>query len=294
VSNPRSVHGVSDFVSQTASIAQQFAIAHQRFTSAEIQSRFSAFQLQDSTSGYLEPEGGYLRPERCIEAQLSLAQRQGAMLQMNEQVIEWQSEGSSVVVRTDKATYHAEKIIVTAGPWMNDLVPGFTDKIKVYRQVLYWFELESQAWYERYRDMPVYVWIFGPQNGDMVYGFPAVDGLRGGLKLAAEDYSVTTTPQTLNREVSQAEIASFYARYVQPNFKGLTSKSLQAQACMYTVTPQHKFLIDFHPQHPNVLVASPCSGHGFKHSAAIGEMLAQLATTGRSVIDAKPFGFEYL
>jgi sarcosine oxidase len=67
---------------------------------------------------------------------------------------------------------------------------------------------------------------------------------------------------------------------------------VKAVSCLYTVTPDHKFVIDIHPEFPQAIVASPCSGHGFKHSAAIGEVLAQLVTEGRSAIDIRSFSFQ--
>jgi sarcosine oxidase len=94
-----------------------------------------------------------------------------------------------------------------------------------------------------------------------------------------------------SREVSEQEIEEMYKRYVEPHFIGINNTCVKAVSCLYTVTPDHKFVIDIHPEFPKVVVASPCSGHGFKHSAAIGEALAQIVTEGRSEIDVSAFSF---
>jgi sarcosine oxidase len=124
-----------------------------------------------------------------------------------------------------------------------------------------------------------------------MYGFPAIDGADGGLKIAAEQYKTSTGPDGVIREVSEQEKQEMYERYVQPHFTRVSETCVKAVTCLYTVTPDHRFVIDAHPEFPGVIVASPCSGHGFKHSAAIGEALAQLVTEGFSKIDLSAFSF---
>ena len=80
-----------------------------------------------------------------------------------------------------------------------------------------------------------------------------------------------------------------YEHLVAPYFPGLGPRCVKAVACLYTATPDFHFAIDRHPERDDVIVASPCSGHGFKHSAAIGEALAELATTGRTTLDIGSF-----
>jgi sarcosine oxidase len=156
----------------------------------------------------------------------------------------------------------------------------------VYRQVLHWFDLgapPSQLTPDR---MPVYIWEFGA--GDMFYGFPAVDGPAGGVKVATEQHHRRSDPDDLDRDVRPEEATAMFDHCVRGRLPLRRSVVKQAR-CLYTVTPDHGFIIDRHPEHDNVLVASPCSGHGFKHSAAIGEALAQLATEGRADIDVSAF-----
>ena len=123
----------------------------------------------------------------------------------------------------------------------------------------------------------------------MLYGFPAIDGPHGGLKIATEQYEATVDPDAVMREVSDSEVADMYAEYIAPRFPDVSGKYLRATTCLYTVTPDAKFIIDKPRDCENVMFASACSGHGFKHSAAIGEALAAWALEQPSAIDLTPF-----
>ena len=109
------------------------------------------------------------------------------------------------------------------------------------------------------------------------------------MKVATEQYEAATSPGTVDRNVSDAEIRATYDEYVAPYIHGLTGKCVKAATCLYTVTPDFGFVIDTLPNAPRVIVASPCSGHGFKHSAAIGEALAEIVVDGTSRLDLSPF-----
>jgi sarcosine oxidase len=147
----------------------------------------------------------------------------------------------------------------------------------------------------RERDSPPRfpIWIWELQDrGNVIYGFPAIDGPRGGLKLATEQYAETTTADSARRDVSEAEIRSMYDDLVAPYLPQLGPKCVKALACLYTATPDFHFVIDRHPRMPNAIIASPCSGHGFKHSAAVGEALAEMVLGGASRIDLGAFRLE--
>jgi sarcosine oxidase len=286
-------HGVANFVEQTEKAAIQYGINHEILSKEQIHNRFPQFNLT-SEHGYYEPEAGYLFPENCLSAQLSLAAQHGAHINTDVRVMSWETTGDQVTVVTPAGTYGATKLIISAGSWINDLYPGHESWFRVYRQVLYWFDVEDKRQYGPLHDMPIYIWVYGTGVGDMMYGFPAIDGPSGGIKLATEQHITATSPHEIDRDVSEQEIDEMYEQVVMGKLAGVGSKCIKAKACMYRVTPDHKFVIDFHPDHNNVIIASPCSGHGFKHSAAIGEVLAQLATTGKSFIDISRFSLQRL
>ncbi len=294
VSDGYGQHNSGDFLQNTYDAADKYDIKHEKLTNEQIKSRFPQFNVRSDERGYYEPEAGYLRPEKCIEAQLELAKKYGATLNLNEKVTRFEATDDFVAVTTDKGTYQATKLIISAGPWVNDFLPECKDIFKIHRQVLYWFDIDSEDNYKIYRDIPIFIWKFSNRRYDNFYGFPAIDGTNGGVKLATEIYDLNTSPNDISREVTLEETQAVYDHYVKEQFPHLTNKCVKAVTCMYTDTPDSRFVIDFHPKHQNVIVASPCSGHGFKHSAAIGEVLSQLAQTGKSDIDISNFGFSRL
>lgn len=289
VENGHSQHGAADFVRRTIDIATRNAIPHERLTTDDIRARFPQFNMIDGTFGYFEPEAGYLRPEECVQAQHELARRHGAVLHTDERVLSWHSNGNAVTVTTSRTFYSAARLVICAGPWIRELLPGYRELFSVHRQVMFWFDLADQNFYDAYRELPIHIWVYGSLPDEMVYGFPAIDGPAGGVKVAGEQFVTTTEPDAMRRTVEQEEIDRTYEHLIRDNYSGLGPRCVRATACLYTVTPDFRFVIDSHPEHDNVVIASPCSGHGFKHSAAIGEALAQLTVDGTTTIDLTPF-----
>ncbi len=287
----QSMHGSDTFLDQTIAAAREFGIDHEVLPAAEVGERFPQFRLSGSELAYREPGAGFVRPERCVDAQLTLARRLGATIRLGEQALSYADHGTHVTVQTTTGTVTASKLIVSAGPWVTQLVPDLADRLTVYRQVLFWFDLEDRSQYDAYREMPIFIWWSGRSRDDMMYGFPMIDGPDGGAKVAGEQYTTSTTVDSVRREVTQDEVDAMYDEHVRDRLPGLGRRCVKARSCLYTVAPASRFIIDVHPGLPNVIVASPCSGHGFKHSAAIGECLAQLATTGKSDIDISRFGY---
>lgn len=280
-------HG-SPFFANTVAAAQQHGIAHEMLDAASIRRRFPPFAVGDDVTGYYEPSAGFVLPERCVAAQLVLAEKHGAVLHRNETVVAFDATPSGVTVRTDKGSYDAGQLIVAAGAWLPSLLPpGMAALFKVYRQVQFWFDVEDAPAFAP-EVFPIFIWDL-PQGRGGVYGFPALDGPHGGIKVATESYQSTTTPQTVIRDVSAEEVRAVFDGFVAPYIKGVAPRCVRSLSCLYTVTRDFGFVIDRHPGMEHVILASPCSGHGFKHSAAIGEALAQLALTGRSDADLGSF-----
>ena len=286
-------HG-SPFFNQTVACAEKFGIAHHLLAADEIRRQFPQFRLRGNEKGYFEEKAGYLRPELAVQAQLELARRYGAELALEEKALSFDvTPDGTVRVKTERGEYEAEKAILSVGPWITQLLgEEYRNYFTIYRQVLYWFDVEGPITRFEAPNFPIWIWEFGTAVEDLMYGFPAIDGAGGGIKVAFEQYVTPTHPGAVPREVSGQEIKAMYRHYIQPYFAEVTERCVKAVTCLYTVTPDHRFVIDWHPEFSNVILASPCSGHGFKHSAAIGEVLAQLAIRGQSEIDIRPFSFE--
>jgi sarcosine oxidase len=171
-------HGAEDFLQTTIDVAQRNGIPHEVLDAAALRERFPQFHFRDDERGCLERTGGFVHPEACIAAQLELPLRHLlAELRTGERVGSWEKSGAGIRVTTDKGSYEAAKLILCAGAWLPNLVPGLVKQAKVFRQVLFWFETEGSAVPFLQDVMPVFIRV--PDSGTaMFYGFPAIMGRR--------------------------------------------------------------------------------------------------------------------
>ena len=279
-------HGQADFIARTIDAARHGHIPHEILDAREVERRFPQLRLQGDETGYYEPGAGFLRPEGCVATQLDRARALGGDAHTGETVVRIAPRASEVEIVTDRGTYTAGHVVVTAGAWLPSLLGGaFATTLRVYRQVLCWFAPDEPSAFVP-GTFPIFIWIHGAGPAGYFYGLPMVSA---GVKLATEQFRETTAPDRVVREVSPAEIASLYATHVRGRIVGVGEHCVRAEACLYTVTADSRFLIDRHPDSERIIVASPCSGHGFKHSAAIGEAIAELVLAGKSRLDLAPF-----
>jgi sarcosine oxidase len=275
---PRGTCHGTDFFENTLAAARSFGIRHEILDAAEIRRRFPPFAVRDDEVGYYEYEAGFLRPEACVAAQLQLAGQLGAEIHRGEKALRFTEKQGVVRLHSELGEYRANRLIVTAGPWLPGLLgETWAGRFIVRRQTLYWFAAKNSLAAFQPGRFPVFIWEQAGQ-AQPIYGFPAIDGPHGGVKIASEQHEAATTPETVQREVSPQEAVAMFRAQVAPYFPGLSGECVKAMSCLYTMTADFRFVIEAHPEHPQVTVVSPCSGHGFKHSAAIGERLASLVT----------------
>ncbi|HET9126084.1 MAG TPA: N-methyl-L-tryptophan oxidase [Solirubrobacteraceae bacterium] len=282
------------FLAETRANARRYGIAHENLGRRALAERFPMFATPAGTEAYLEPEAGLLHPEAGVRAQLMLARRAGAQLRLGTEVTSWHADGAGAWVITPAGTLHARELVLCAGAWIPCLLPEYRDLFAVHPQMLHWFPIRTG--YEALRAMPIFIWeIPGPREAFThlsggFYGFPAIDGPAGGVKLATERYEQTIDPDERPTAAHGArEAARLYAEYLARHFPWVEPAPLRTVSCLYTNTRGSRFLIGPHPDHPHVTVVAACSGHGFKHSPAIGEAVAQRLTDGASEIDLSPF-----
>lgn len=276
------------FFARTRDVAKRYGIRHEMLDAAEVRSCYPQFTPKENEIGYFEHGGGYLNPEACVSSQLKRAQDLGAVLRLGTVVLSIGKDGSGVRIKTDGGDILAGQVIVSAGPWAPQLLGApFDTLLAPSRQVMHWFPVEPD-YAEKWTSSPVFIWPHGPNPNDLFYGFPPLPGSNA-IKTAGEQYDATTDPERIERRVDPAESAAMYRVNLEGRVRGLKSVAAKAITCLYTVTPDSHFLIDRHPDNERVLVVSPCSGHGFKHSAAIGEAAAQIMSEGKSRIDLSAF-----
>lgn len=255
-----------DVVSGSLRSAREHHLDYEMLDAREIHRRFPPFTPRQGIVALYEKEAGSLFPEGSNDAHLEIAQRHGAELHFEEPVEEWRVLRSGVVeVRTARDRYECERLILTPGPWAASLFKIPSLPLEVEPQILYWFEPEGGAAAFAPDRFPIYIWDVGPGGGVQFYGFPADDRQR--VKVAF------FRSQAKDEQAMRAALASCIPALA----RGTLVESVR---CKYTLTPDHHFVIDHHPDYPEVVVASPCSGHGYKFASVIGEILADLATSG--------------
>lgn len=272
----------SEVVAGSLRSARQHGLPHDELDAREIRRRFPQFQITDDTVALFERAAGLVFCERAVSAHLEWAARAGAELRFEEPVLAWRATpGGGGTVTTAKGSYTAEQLIITPGPWAPELLADLGVPLVVERQVLFWFQPPEGVAPFLPERFPIYIWEH--PSGATPYGFPAVDGEAGGVKIACYRKAVPEpcTPETVDRRIRDDDVAAMRTamRGLLPRLDG---PLLKAATCLYTLTPDLNFVIGTHPAHPQVQIAAGFSGHGFKFCSVVGELLADLATTGRT------------
>ncbi len=260
--------------------ARTYGLAHELFDLHQMKQRYPQFVLADNEVAFYEERAGYLRPEECIRQHLGCASRRGADLRFEEPVLSWtaSASGAGVSVRTQSSTYHARSLILSVGPWVNELVPDLPIPLTVSRRVMFWLRPTAQDSSFDKGAFPIFLWEL--QQGPFLYGLPRFDE-SSDPKVAIHSGNEVCTPSTIDRRIHPSDIAAVRAA-IECRIPALNGEVSRAATCMYTMTPDEHFLLDAHPRHPQVTIAAGFSGHGFKFSSVVGAILADLAMTGRT------------
>ncbi|GAC1702720.1 MAG: N-methyl-L-tryptophan oxidase [Candidatus Limnocylindrales bacterium] len=240
---------------------------------AELRARMPLFRFDPEWSGVFETTAGFLFPERAIAAHQSEAERHGATLRFDSPVTAVRQEPGGVAIELAGETVRADRVVVTAGAWNGRLLPTLAPLLQVRRVPLFWFEPPA-AEREALSKLPVYIVDSGTAHG--YYGFPYLADQ--GLKVATHGAGTPCDPDTVDRETTAADAAPV-ERFLADRLPAGLGALRSTKVCMYTVTPDEHFVIDADDR---VIYASACSGHGFKFASVIGEVLADLATIGRT------------
>lgn len=248
-------------------------LAHEVLDGDELARRFPGYRLPGSHRALLQPEGGFVLAERAVVAHVVAAQRAGAEVRARERVRTWNpTAGGGVRVETERGVYEAETLVVTAGPWVAELVPTLSGMVTVERQVLGWFQPRRPALFTPER-FPVF--NLGVEEG-RYYGFP-VFGVPGFKIGRYHHLGETVDPDRVDRQVGASD-EEVLRRAVTRYFPDADGPTMTLKTCLFTNSPDEHFVVDRVPGHPQVVVAAGFSGHGFKFAAAVGEALADLAT----------------
>ena len=270
-------------VTGTLAASRQHGLPHDILDAAETMRRFPAFHLPSDYVGVFQPDGGYVAVERTLEALVAMAQAAGATVRSGVSVRSVAARERGVRIATGEGEIEARSAIVTAGAWLADLIPDLPAPLRATREVMAWFAPLDPAPFDRER-CPVF--ILESAHG-MHYGFPL--SRRGLLKIAKHHHrDETVYPDEPRRPVGPVDEALIRAA-IADHLPAGNGALVAAKTCLYTLTPDRDFIIDRLPGAPSIIVASPCSGHGFKFAPLIGEILADLATGGETAHDISRF-----
>lgn len=254
----------SEVVAGSLRSAREYGLAHEMLDAAAIRRRFPALTPRPGVVALHEGEAGIVFPEEAIRAHLDLAVDHGARVHFDERVTEWRAgAGGTIEVGTTRGTYECGRLVLAPGAWASELfqLPGLP--LEVEPQQLHWFEPRGGAAPFAPDRFPIYIWDLG--DGLQFYGFPADED---------ERVKVAFFRSTVKGEEAMREA-------LRPCIPALgDGRLVQTVHCKYTLTPDHHFVIGHHPNYEQVVIASPCSGHGYKFASVIGEILADLASDG--------------
>jgi sarcosine oxidase len=278
------------FLSTVIGSSKKYNIPLNTLTAEESNRKFPQFKLPQNFQRLEEPEAGFITPERSILLYVQQAVFNGAVIRTKEKVLEWKRETSgSVTVVTDRGTYKAGKLVITAGPWAAKVIPSLASKLTVTRQAVAW--VKPKKW-DDFVLGKFPCWILENKEYDF-YGFPILPvGTFGGplgLKLALHYPGADTTdPDFVNRNTKESDeriLIEFLNQFIPDGYEN----TLVMKTCLYTNTPDHNFIIDYLSEYDkDVVFATGFSGHGFKFVSVVGEILADLAMNGSTQL---PIGF---
>ena len=251
-------------------------IPQEVLTGAALNRRFPGYQVPEDYRALFQPDGGFLLPERATVAFVAAAQAQGAVIHAREMVQGWEPTGDGVRVTTNRGVYEADALVFTAGAWNGGLLPELAGLAVPERQVLAWLQPHQPELFSPER-FPVFNMQVG---GDRFYGFPVfgVPGFKFGKYRHLYEQG---PPESFAWEPNAADEAVLrtYAAEMFPLGNGPT---MSLKTCMFTNSPDDHFIIDLHPEHPQVAIAAGFSGHGYKFASVIGEIMADLALERRT------------
>jgi sarcosine oxidase len=272
----------SVIVEGSAAASRLHGIDHEVLGAAEIGRRFPQFTLPADYSGVWQKDGGFVRPELANRLHLEQAQAAGADIRRNARVLAVEPRAGHVRVVCDGFTLEAGAVVLASGPWIGELMPQLAPRLTLTRQVLCWFE-PRQPGRLGLGQLPVFI-VDGAD--DIAYGFPDIGN---GFKCASHHGSgVLDSAEAAAQDAGPADEAQM-RRFLEAYLPEAAGPLRAMKTCIYTRTPDEDFVLDTLPGDPRIVVASPCSGHGFKFASVIGEVLADLATAGATGYDIGRF-----
>lgn len=265
----------SRFIRSKTESCIAFGIPYEALNAQQIQERWPGFSVPSHMEGLYEPEGGILYSEQIIASYRALAVHYGAKLLPNTKVLQLVSEAGEPLVVTERGSFTAGSVLVSAGAWSARVLPELHNIIKPYRKPIAWFKAPK----ERYGRGRLPAFIFNNGGAEEYFGFPALD--ESGLKIGRHDGGYPALPGQPVPPFGAYEEDEAELRHALNLFLPEAGELLAGQTCLYENAPGEEFIIDELPGRSRVWFAGGGSGHGFKFASGIGEALSVAMLKGK-------------
>ena len=278
----------SNFIQNVIKSAEDYSLNVEQFTAEEINTRWEGFNVPEGYIGCYELDSGVLMSENSIRAFRKGALKHGAELKANSPVTSISIFDNHVQAETQQGSYTAESLIFTPGAGTRKLLPliGLKLPLQEVRNTFSWFETDESI-YDSTR-FPAFAFELPTET---YYGFPSIKG--AGVKIGRHDGG---RPRNMSKPIEAFgtyEQDKFDVTHFAERFISEVGQHKMGKACTYTNTPDEDFIIDKHPNHNHVAIACGFSGHGFKFTSVIGEILSQLVTEDcKTELDISPFSIQ--
>lgn len=260
-------------------------LTHEVLDARETHARYPGLVIPAGHAAVFQPDAGFVMSEQAIAAHATLALADGAQIHGNEPVLDWEPLGDGVVVRTATAEYRAQRLVLAAGAWMPRLAAPLRTLAMPERQALVWVAARRPELFQ-VGSLPVF--ILEDDDGTEWYVFPeyGIPGVKVGLyHHLREPIDPDATDWRAFGPQDERALRAGIARFM-PEANG---PLLSWRTCIFTNTPDEHFVLDRYPGVPQVILASACSGHGYKFASVIGEVLADMAMDREPAFDLSMF-----
>ena len=268
------------------SSAETHALPVVTYGSEELKRLWPGICCASDDVGIFESNAGFVHVERAVVTQLELAKSEGAELVHGVRVVGWEDGSDGVSIFLDDEKHNARQLVLALGPWSSSWLDGLLGfKIRVLRKYLYWFE-SLPGRMQLTAGTPCF---FHETPRGYFYGFPEIDSL--GVKIAMHSGGeLVEQPEKSDREgVQRGEDFEECLRYAGSYLPGLKRRLQRQEVCYYSMTPDESFIFGRLKEHSRVIVAAGLSGHGFKFTPVLGELIARMANYQELNFDLAPF-----
>jgi sarcosine oxidase len=259
--------------------ADDHQLVVEKISADDSRRRFPGYVVPPEAGVLFEADAGYLEVEKCVCAQIKEAVQMGAVHHHGETVLRWAAGDNSVVVETDSNTYTASRLVIAAGCWAGGLLRQLRVPLRIVRKHLHWYASVEQA-YRQSNGCPCF---FYEVNGGYFYGFPDAGEL--GVKVAEHSGGTEISDPLSDSGEEEFNDTQRIEQFLTQHLPGVSANRSRHDVCFYTMTPDEHFVVDRHPEYESVCFAAGLSGHGFKFTSSLGQILSELALDGRPSVD---------